>query len=79
MNKNYDDWKATSAEFRGYMKSNMEAVHATLREIKEQNVTQNNRIDSLETSRDRMKGGVTLLSVLWLVLTFIISKFWGKG
>lgn len=76
-NGDYEKWKTNQAEFYGYSKAQFENIHSKLDDIKETNAGQSEKIDSLEKSRDRMKGGITMLTVLWAIFTFIITKFKG--
>jgi len=82
MNNGDTEWKVTAAEFRGYMKANIEDIKEQLKEIKRENKLQSININknkdditTIKTSAGVISGFVSFVIV---IVGFILQHLRGK-
>lgn len=82
MNGGTEPWKVTQAEFRGYMKANVESIHKKLDAVDKKNETQDTNISKNTNNISNIKGQATMLGLIaGTVVTFVawlISKIGGR-
>lgn len=81
VNGNYEHWKTTQAEFRGFMKASVQSIDNRLDKIDKVNIKQDIKISNVEKDVGTMKGQATLFGAMAGtiigVIIWVINKFKG--
>ena len=85
VNGDYEHWKTTQAEFRGFMKASIQSIDKTLDKMDKKNESQDIAISKLDKDVGTIKGQAalwgaaagTIITAIIAVIMWIINKFRG--
>lgn len=81
VNGEYEHWKTTQAEFRGFMKASINNIEKTLVNINQKNESQDVAIAKIDKSVGTIKGQAAILGTVAgafiTVIGWLINKFRG--